>query len=722
MPDPTDETSPLRDGLPDPLFEQAPEALLLLDAADGRVLEANAAAADLYGCTREQLARLTALDLSAGRARGQWPDAAGGPGEVATGGPYRHRRADGTEFPAEVSARPVTWRGAPAVLHAIRDASGVLAGRLDTKTASARLRRAQEERDGLYNTAPVGYHTVDATGLVVRVNDTELAWLGYERDDVVGLHRFTEFLAAGSRVRFEDALAAWAAHGWVHDLELTAVRRNGSAFPVRLESAAVYSADGAFSHALGVLTDLSAERSAADARRESEDRHRTLFEHLPQGVLYTDAQGRVLAANPAAERFFGVPAADLAGRAMDDPRWKTVRGDGTDFPAGERAVMTALRTGRSASTDEVGVYNEQDGAYRWAQVTAVPEFRPGETEPYGVLATFDDVTQRHRWEKDLRESEARYRAMFAENRAIKLLIDPATGEIVDANPAAVDFYGYTREQLCAMRISDINTLSAPEVKAEMDTAASGPTANFAFRHRLASGEVRDVEVNSGPLVVDGRKLLFSIIQDVTERRLAEEQVRRNAQQLRRALEGTVLAVSQVTESRDPYTAGHERRVSELAVAIAEHLGWQEDAVEGLRIAAILHDIGKVSVPVEILSRPGRLGGAELELIRQHAQEGHDILAGISFEWPVAEMVLQHHERLDGSGYPRGITADQILPEARILAVADVVEAMSSHRPYRPSLGIAAALAEVRRGAGTLFDAGVVTACEEVCAAGFAFGD
>ena len=602
MPDPTDETSPLHDGLPDPLFQQAPEALLLVDAGGGRVLAANAAAADLYGCTRDELARLTALDLSAGRAPGQWPDAAGGPGEVAGGGPYRHRRADGTEFPAEVSARPVTWLGAPAVLHAVRDASGLLAGRLDTRTASARLRRA------------------------------------------------------------------------------------------------------------------------ADAQRESEDRHRALFEHLPHGVIYTDAQGRILAANPAAERFFGLSAAVLIGRSMDDPRWKIVHNDGTDFPAGERAVMTALRTGRAVDAVELGVYNEQAGAYRWARVTAVPEIRPGETEPHGVLATFDDVTQRHRWEKDLRESEARYRAMFAENRAIKLLIDPATGEIVDANPAAVDFYGYTYEQLRAMLISDINTLSVPEVKAEMDTAAGSPTANFAFRHRLASGEVRDVEVNSGPLVVDGRKLLFSIIQDVTERRLAEEQVRRNAEQLRRALEGTVLAVSQVTESRDPYTAGHERRVSELVVAIAEQLGWPEHAVEGLRIAAILHDIGKVSVPVEILSRPGRLGAAEFELIKQHAQEGHDILAGISFEWPVAEMVLQHHERLDGSGYPRGITADQILPEARILAVADVVEAMSSHRPYRPSLGIAAALEEVRRGAGTLFDADVVTACEEVCAAGFAFGD
>ena len=704
------------------LFAEAPEALVLLDAESGRVLEANAAAASLYGSSPDELTGLTALDLSAGHAPGQWPAPGAFSAGTAAGGPARHRRVDGIEFPAEVSARPVTWRGAPALLCAVRDASGILAGQLYAKTATARLRRAVEERDSLYNQAPVGYHSVDATGLVVRVNDTELSWLGFARDEVVGVRRFAELLAEECRERFDDALATCAARGWVQDVELTAVRRDGSRLPVRLDSAAVYDDGGAFALALGVLTDVSSESLAADARRESEDRHRTLFEHLPLGVIYTDAAGRILAANPAAERLFGVAAADMVGRTVDDPRWRIVRHDGSSFAAEERAVLTALRTGRPVHDVDMGVFNEQESAYRWARVSAVPEFRPGETQPRGVLATFDDVTERRLSETELRESEARYRAMFAENRAVKLLIDPETGEIIDANPAAVDFYGYTHEQLCSMRISEINTLSVPEVMAEMDTAAAGPTANFAFRHRLASGEIRDVEVNSGPLVVAGRKLLFSIIQDVTERRLAEEQVRNKTEQLRKALEGTVLAVSQVTESRDPYTAGHERRVSELAVAIATHLGWTREELEGLRIAAIVHDIGKISVPVEILSRPGRLGTAEFELIKQHAQEGHDILAGISFEWPIADMVLQHHERLDGSGYPRGLTAEHILPGSRILAVADVVEAMSSHRPYRPSLGMAAALEEVRRGAGAQFDEDVVRACEEVCAAGFAFSD
>jgi putative nucleotidyltransferase with HDIG domain len=197
---------------------------------------------------------------------------------------------------------------------------------------------------------------------------------------------------------------------------------------------------------------------------------------------------------------------------------------------------------------------------------------------------------------------------------------------------------------------------------------------------------------------------------VSDLRRAEEDARRTAERLRRTLEGSVLAMSQVVETRDPYTAGHERRVAELATAMAEELGWEGDQLAGLRLGGLIHDIGKIAVPAEILSKPGRLSEAEFNLIKQHSQAGCDILASIEFDRPVAEMVRQHHERLDGSGYPLGLRAGQILPEAKILAVADVVEAMSSHRPYRPALGMEPALDEVRTGAGVRYDREVADAC------------
>ena len=182
------------------------------------------------------------------------------------------------------------------------------------------------------------------------------------------------------------------------------------------------------------------------------------------------------------------------------------------------------------------------------------------------------------------------------------------------------------------------------------------------------------------------------------------------QKLRRSLEDSIQAIAATVEMRDPYTAGHERRVAELAAAIGAEMALPPFMVEGIHFGAMIHDLGKIQIPAEILSKPTRISPVEFELIKGHAQAGYDILKGIDFPWPVAEMARQHHERLDGSGYPQGLKGDSILLEARVLAVADVVEAMASHRPYRPGLGIDKALAEIERGRGTVYDAFVADAC------------
>lgn len=181
-------------------------------------------------------------------------------------------------------------------------------------------------------------------------------------------------------------------------------------------------------------------------------------------------------------------------------------------------------------------------------------------------------------------------------------------------------------------------------------------------------------------------------------------------QLRASLIDSVTALASVVEMRDPYTAGHQRRVAEIAVAIARALQLSEDEIETIRLASVVHDVGKTRVPAEILSKPGRLTTLEYGIIQEHCQQGHDILKNINFPWPIAQIVAQHHERLDGSGYPHGLNDGQILLEAKILAVADVVESMMSHRPYRAALGIEAALIEIEQNKGQLFDAQVVAAC------------
>lgn len=192
-----------------------------------------------------------------------------------------------------------------------------------------------------------------------------------------------------------------------------------------------------------------------------------------------------------------------------------------------------------------------------------------------------------------------------------------------------------------------------------------------------------------------------------------EELKASYDKIQMILDGTVLAMAKIVESRDPYTAGHQQQVTKIAGIIAEKMTLPPDRIEAIRISAALHDIGKIAVPSEILTKPSQLSNLERELVKTHSQSAYDILKNIEFPYPIAEIILQHHERMDGSGYPQGLKGDDILLEARILAVADVIEAMSAHRPYRPALGIEAAMEEITGQSGILYDEDVVDACRKI---------
>ncbi|MDO9577380.1 MAG: HD domain-containing phosphohydrolase [Candidatus Cloacimonadales bacterium] len=228
---------------------------------------------------------------------------------------------------------------------------------------------------------------------------------------------------------------------------------------------------------------------------------------------------------------------------------------------------------------------------------------------------------------------------------------------------------------------------------------------------LKNGMQRWFQTTKTPMrTPDQRNAVLSVAVDITERKKTTEALAQSNIKLQKLFEETVNGLVSAMEKRDPYTAGHQRRVANLATAIAEEMNLSIDQTAGIRIAALVHDIGKIYVPSEILSKPGELSRAEMNLIRTHPAAGHEILSKIHFPWPVAEIVLQHQERLDGSGYPQGLKSDDIILEARILSVADVVEAISSHRPYRPALGVEFALNEIISHKGTLYDSQVVDAC------------
>jgi putative nucleotidyltransferase with HDIG domain len=211
-------------------------------------------------------------------------------------------------------------------------------------------------------------------------------------------------------------------------------------------------------------------------------------------------------------------------------------------------------------------------------------------------------------------------------------------------------------------------------------------------------------------LVESNKLLKI---EIENRKHVQAELEQSLQNLKKGMDSTIQAIARTVEKRDPYTSGHQMRVAALARAIAGTIGLSEDRVEGAYMAASLHDIGKIALPAEILSKPTPLSEIEMSLIQAHAQAGYDILKGIEFPWPLADIIIQHHERLDGSGYPGGLAGDDISIEARIIGVADVVETMASHRPYRPSMGIDKALEEITQNSGTLYDADVVAACLKI---------
>jgi PAS domain S-box-containing protein len=317
-------------------------------------------------------------------------------------------------------------------------------------------------------------------------------------------------------------------------------------------------------------------------------------------------------------------------------------------------------------------------------------------------------------EKALRESEAKFRALV-ESTSDWIWELNEEGVYTYASPQVHELLGYSVEEIIGKTPFELMPPNEKEQDKARFKAILAEQKHFrllenAFLHN--EGRMVFLETSASPMfdaqgVFSGYR---GIDRDITERKEAEQERQANTAKLERLLLQTIEAIAATVETRDPYTAGHQRRVAALASAIAREMGLPEDRLHGLYLAASIHDLGKIRIPAEVLSKPGMLNTFEYELVKTHAQTGYDIIKDVQFPWPIAQMVLQHHERLDGSGYPQKLKGEQILFEARILAVADVVEAMSSYRPYRPGLGLEAALEEITKQRGVLYDPAVVDSC------------
>ncbi|MDM8545601.1 PAS domain S-box protein [Candidatus Venteria ishoeyi] len=584
----------------------------------------------------------------------------------------------------------------------------------------------------------------------------------------------------------------------------------------------------------GIASDITERKQAEQALAKSEERFSLAMQGANDGLWDWDMQTNVITYSVRWKSMLGYAENELENKFATWER--LVHPD--DIKRAKQVIDDYL-TGKVPKFELEHRMLHKDG--HWVDILARGFAIRNESNGTYVrfVGTHVDITKRKQTEQALHQSEEHFRELFTGNKSVELIIDPDDGRIIEANRAAEKFYGYSQEQLLNLSISDINTLSKEQIGREMARAKLEKSDHFIFRHRLADGDIRDVEVYSGPIHWNQKQVLYSIVHDISDRKRVEvakdkaekhakgvienardgfvaidregividwnpeaermfgfsseevigqllsdtiiplaqrkahiegmkhylatgegrlidkhieitalhkngilipveltiiplalgdtvtfnafirnlteinkakDKILQNISTIRKGLKGTIDVVSKIVEARDPYTAGHQHRVSQLSRAIAQKMGLDDETVEGIRIGATIHDIGKVQIPSEILSKPGKLSQLEYKLIQSHPGAGYHILKDIEFPWPIAEIAYQHHERIDGSGYPQRLKGDEICLAARIVCVADVVEAMSNHRPYRASLGIDVALEAIQVHRGTMFDEAVVDAC------------
>ena len=666
-----------------------------------------------------------------------------------------------------VECRSDSIRGAQGVPER---GAGIAMDITERKQAEEALARESNRNQVFLRNASDGLHILDADGNVLEVSDSFCRMLGYSREELIGAN-VSLWDAQWPPQELKQKITEQLAKEGPSVFETQHRRRDGSLLDVEVTSNSL-KLDGKpvlFNSA----RDITVRKLVQEALRENEARLNLALQSASMGVWHWD-----IAEN---KRYFDAQACSLGGI---DPATFTGTAD-EFFRVVHPDDREALKAALARTVEQDVLYRPEyrviwpDGSIRYLAARG-RLVRDDKGQPVRVNGVIWDITERKAGELALFRSNRALRTLSACNAALvdavsePELLDTVCRLIVDAGGytmAWVGFteqspeklmrvvaqYGTTKEYLESMHKTwtdteqgrgptgvAIRTGTTQVHQSLMDDADKAPWRVAALAQGYQSSIALPLKGASdiiGALTLYGRerdaftkdevRLLEELADDLAfgittlrtrgERDRMTDEYLHHAEILRKSLEESIQAIADTVEMRDPYTAGHQQRVAKLAAAIASDMGISKDEIHGIQLAAEIHDLGKIRVPAEILSKPGKLTDIEFMLIKAHAQAGYDILKGIAFPWPIAKIVLQHHERLDGSGYPQGLKGDEILLGSRILAVADVAEAMASHRPYRPSMGIDAALAEIESGRGTIFDPMVVDACLKLFREGwFAF--
>jgi len=611
----------------------------------------------------------------------------------------------------QMNALTAIWQGAPAVVCFLTDVT-------ERRMAENRLKQSEAEYRNLFENTQDGVEVIDAeTGRIILANQAAANMFGFDSPgEMVGVDPI-EYIPSEDRERVAGMMLEYMLEKDLHNLmEIRARTKDGrliwvSAIGVKTEYQGRLAG-------LVSLRDITEQKETEEALRQRERHYRLLADNVSDVIWVTDLDMNPVYVSPSVTRLIGYNVNEVMSRTLADIL------SPSSLRLAQAAFLRALNLERGGGSSQPPPMEvelvRKDGSTVWVEST-LSFIRDADGLPVEVMGVLRDVSERRNANAVIRDSERRYR-LLAENISDVIWVTDMNLKPTYFSPSVTRLTGYSVEEVMAGSVQTSLTPESAKAAAhafakvltlgEKDPtrAPAGGSMELELRRKDGSTVWVDTTVSflrdsaSRPVEIVG------VLRDISERRRVEERLRDSLNRLEKTMDGTIQVMASIVETKDSYTAGHQRRVSQLAYAIAQEMGLSSDRIQAVCIAGLLHDLGKISVPADILSKPGGLTEIEFALIKTHPQAAYEILKRIESFSEIARIVVQHHERMNGSGYPFGLRGEQIIPEARILAVSDVVEAMSSNRAYRPALGLDKALQEVANEKGILYDADVVEAC------------
>ncbi|OPY81473.1 MAG: Cyclic di-GMP phosphodiesterase response regulator RpfG [Syntrophorhabdus sp. PtaU1.Bin153] len=439
--------------------------------------------------------------------------------------------------------------------------------------------------------------------------------------------------------------------------------------------------------------------SVQESLRKQQKEFQTIFDSVPIAIWYTDREGLIVRANQATALAFGLSVEDIVGKSLTEL-----------FPAREASKFIAdLNEIINFEEPKIGVIEEYtlaSGDKRLAQSDKIPYY--GDTSDIiGMIVLTRDITEQEKTRDALYEGEEIFR-LFMEHNPIYVFFKDENIRSVRLSRNYEKMLNMPMDQILGKTMDELFSSDLAKSMIEDDLRVLREEKLIEIEETFNG---RHYTTTKFPILRTGKPpLLAGFTIDITKQKQYEKALKEGLERLRRLIGYIINVIGRAVELKDPYTSGHQKRVSNLARAIATEMSLSSEEIDCVRLAGSIHDLGKIAIPAELLSMPRKLTRVEFNLMKTHAQRGREILEGIEFPWPLADIIVQHHERLNGSGYPRRLKGNKILLQSRIIAIADVVEAIASHRPYRPALGIDIALAQIEKNKSVLYDPDASDAC------------